>query len=171
MDFQDLSAVSDLPYPEPIIPYSNPIEAKKLMNDYGGRDSEPTAIMQYIYQSYILKRDYPEYAAKLEEIAISEMHHHELLGTSIAAYGSFPVIGGRNTFWNGSFVNYVTDLVRLLEADIQGEELAIANYEKTILCLQNDSVKQMIERIIVDEEIHVAILKSMLACAKAERRN
>lgn len=167
MDFNELATAADLPYPEPLIPYPNPLEAKKLMNDYGGRDSETTAVLQYMYQSYILNKEFPDYSKAIEKIAIVEMHHHELLGTSIAELGGFPVIGGRNTFWNGSFVNYVTDLVKLLEADIQGEEIAIANYEKTILSLQSESLKQMIERIILDEEQHIIVFKAMLACAKA----
>lgn len=162
MNFEDLSVAADLPYPQPLILYPNPLEAKKLMNDYGGRDSETTAIMQYMYQHYMLKKDYPAYADKLEEIAIAEMHHHDLLGTSIAQLGGFPVIGGRNTFWNGSFVNYVTDIKKMLEADIQGEELAIANYKKTILTLQSEELKAMIERIILDEKQHIVVLKAML---------
>ena len=168
MDFTELSVRAEGAYPEPLIPYPNPLEAKKLMNDYGGRDSETTAIMQYAYQSYILRKEFPAYADKLEEIAIVEMGHHEQLGTSISALGSFPVIGGRNSFWNGSFVNYITDLVKLLEADIQGEELAIVNYEKTILVLQSESLKQMIERIILDEKQHIVVLKAMLICAKSK---
>lgn len=170
MNFSDLSVRKDLPYPEPVIPYSNPVEAKKLMNDYGGRDSETTAIMQYIYQSYVLSREFPEYSKKLEEIAICEMKHHEILGTAIAAYGSFPVIGGRTAFWNGSYVNYATNLVKLLECDIQGELCAIENYKNTILCIQNETLKATIERIIADEELHVAVLKAMLASAKEERK-
>ena len=64
MNFSDLSVRKDLPYPEPVIPYPNPVEAKKLMNDYGGRDSETTAILQYVYQSYVLSREFPEFSKK-----------------------------------------------------------------------------------------------------------
>lgn len=103
MNFSDLSVRKDLPYPEPVIPYPNPVEAKKLMNDYGGRDSETTAILQYVYQSYVLSREFPEFSKKLAEIAACEMKHQKILGTAIAAYGSFPVIGGRTAFWNGSY--------------------------------------------------------------------
>ena len=155
MNFSDLSVRKDLPYPEPVIPYPNPVEAKKLMNDYGGRDSETTAILQYVYQSYVLSREFPEFSKKLEEIA---------------AYGSFPVIGGRTAFWNGSYVNYATDLIKLLEYDIQGELCAIENYKNTILCVQNDTLKATIERIIEDEELHVVVLKAMLATAKEDRK-
>lgn len=77
MNFSDLSVRKDLPYPEPVIPYPNPVEAKKLMNDYGGRDSETTAILQYVYQSYVLSREFPEFSKKLAEIAACEMKHQK----------------------------------------------------------------------------------------------
>lgn len=170
MNFSDLSVRADSAYPEPVIPYSNPVEAKKLMNDYGGRDSETTAVLQYAYQSYVLKRDFPDYSKKLEEIAVCEMRHHEILGSAIAAYGSFPVVGGRAAFWNGSYVNYATDLVKLLESDVQGELCAIENYKKTILSIQNDTLKSTICRIIEDEELHVAVLRAMLVAAKEETK-
>lgn len=80
MNFSDLSVRKDLPYPEPVIPYPNPVEAKKLMNDYGGRDSETTAILQYVYQSYVLSREFPEFSKKLAEIAACEMKHQKSSG-------------------------------------------------------------------------------------------
>lgn len=94
----------------------------------------------------------------------------KILGTAIAAYGSFPVIGGRTAFWNGSYVNYATDLIKLLEYDIQGELCAIENYKNTILCIQNNTLKATIQRIIEDEELHVVVLKAMLATAKEDRK-
>ena len=57
----------------------------------------------------------------------------------------------------------------MLEVDIRGEELAIVNYEKTILVLQNDSIKQLIERIIADEEQHIVVLNAMLDYLKGKR--
>lgn len=152
----------DLPYPEVVIEHKDPSEAKKLMDDYAGKESETTAILTYIYQSYILKDSHPDISKTLESIGISEMFHHELLGTTIARLGNYPVIGGRNTFWNGSFVNYVTDVRKILKVDIAAEKQAIVNYERTIAVLTNDSIKRLIERIILDEELHIKILNEML---------
>ena len=36
------------------------------------------------------------------------------------------------------------------------------NYERTILNLSTDSVKMLLERIILDEEIHIKIFKQLL---------
>ena len=36
------------------------------------------------------------------------------------------------------------------------------NYERTILNLNEESVKMLLERIILDEEIHINIFKELL---------
>ena len=36
--------------------------------------------------------------------------------------------------------------------------------------MQNDTLKATIERIIEDEELHVVVLKAMLATAKEDRK-
>lgn len=162
MNFEELSVKIDAPYPTPLIPYNNPLEAKKLMNDYSGRDGETTAILQYCYQAYVLKKEYPLYSQKLKEIAMVEMKHHMLLGVTISGLGGFPVIGGKNTFWNGGNINYVGNLKKMIEVDIQSEEVAIYNYKNTLLQIQNADIKSLIDRIILDEQQHIVVFKAML---------
>ncbi|MDR3217033.1 MAG: manganese catalase family protein [Clostridiaceae bacterium] len=160
MENSKLKLSSDLPYPE-IDEVEQPTEAKKLMNDYAGRGGEYTAIAQYIFQSFI-KYDDAEISNTLRRIAMVEMHHLSYLGTAIAKLGGYPVFGGVNYPWNGTFVNYAGDPSRLLLLDIKTEEEAIYNYEKTLLVLKNEQVKRLIERIILDEEIHIKVLTSLL---------
>lgn len=158
MEFQKFG--SELPYPEVIIAEENLPEAKLLMPSYSGAASELTAVTTYIFQSYIsVKND--ELRRTLEGIAITEMHHHELLGTTIYKLGGYPVMGGR-TYWNGSFVNYTLDPKKYLQQNIVAEEDAILNYERTILNLKTESIKMLLERIILDEEIHIKIFKDLL---------
>ncbi|HRR89672.1 MAG TPA: ferritin-like domain-containing protein, partial [Eubacteriales bacterium] len=92
-----------------------------------------------------------------------EMEHHEQLGKTIFKLGGYPVLGGANYPWSGSFVNYAGDLRKILEINIRGEELAIYNYEKTILRLTNHQVIKLLERIILDEELHIKIFSDLLA--------
>lgn len=40
---------------------------------------------------------------------------------------------------------------------------AIVNYERTILNLTDESVKTLLERIILDEELHVQVFKELLS--------
>lgn len=150
---------SDLPYPD-IIVEKNPTESKLLMPAYAGSASELTAVLTYSFQKYVSPK-YPEIATALEGIAITEMHHHELLGETIYALGGYPVMGAR-TYWNGSFVTYTLDPRKYLRQNIIAEETAILNYERTILNLTSESVKTLLERIILDEEVHVKIFKELL---------
>ena len=153
---------SDLPYPELTVRSISRRDVSVLTDDYAGRESETTAIIQYAYQSYILKAKYPEVAKILERIAIVEMSHHEMLAKAIIESGGDPVIAGRHCFWSGSAVNYDGDLCRILNADLQGELNAIAAYKRTIAALSNKSIAALIERIIADEEIHVRIFEKLI---------
>ncbi len=150
---------SELPYPE-ITPREDIADAKLLMPSYGGATSELTAILTYAFQSYICY-DIEELKYPLEQIAIVEMRHHELLGTTITKLGGYPIMGNR-TYWNGSFVDYTLEPKKFLEQNIISEETAILNYERTILNLNDDQVKLLLERIILDEEIHIKVFKELL---------
>lgn len=150
---------SDLPYPQ-IKVEQNVAESKLLMPVYGGSASELTAVLTYSFQRYVSPK-YPEITTALKGIAITEMHHHELLGETIYALGGYPVMGAR-TYWNGSLVNYTLDPRKYLRQNIVAEETAILNYERTILNLTTDSVKMLLERIILDEEVHIKIFKELL---------
>ncbi len=151
---------SELPYPS-IDVDKNVAESKMLMPSYAGSASELTAILTYAFQSYITPR-YPEIAKAMEGVAMVEMHHHELLGKAIYALGGYPVMGAR-TWWNGSFANYTLDPKKYLLENIRSEKNAIVNYERTILNLTDESVKTLLGRIIIDEEIHIKVFKDLLS--------
>lgn len=153
---------SDLPYPE-IQVEKNLADSKLLMKSFGGAVSEMTAIMTYTYQHFVATNT----ALKelLEGVSITEMKHFDLLGNAITALGGYPVIGGK-AYWSGSQVNYTLDQKRFLMQNIIAEENAILHYERTILNLSNESVKLLIERIILDEEIHVKLFKDFLSSMK-----
>ena len=100
----DLSQVKcDLPYPEVNVT-KDLSEARLILPNYAGRDSETTAILTYAYQSYMTA----DLKKILEEIAIVEMTHHEMLGEAIVKLGGYPIIGS-GCFWNGSFINYTSN--------------------------------------------------------------
>ena len=142
---------SELPYPD-IECAENIADAKLLMPLYGGPAGELTAITTYCFQSYVTTRN-KEIAAAVGGIAKTEMHHHALLGHAIVGLGGYPVMGGR-TYWSGSFPNYTLDPKKFLRENIAAEETAILNYERTVLALRTECVKTLIERIVLDEELH-----------------
>ena len=153
---------SDTPYPELAVYSVSRRDVLALTDDYAGRESETTAIMQYAYQSYILKEKYPDLSYVLENIAKVEMLHHELLAEAIVASGGDPIIAGRHCFWSGSTVDYSQGVCAILKIDLAGELGAIANYKRTITALTNKSIIALIERIILDEKEHVRIHEKLI---------
>lgn len=157
MDFSKYA--SELPYPDVEVE-KNIAESKLLMPVYSGSSGELTAVMTYCFQMYVTPK-YPDIRQALKGIAVTEMLHHKLLGETIYKLGGYPVIGAR-TYWNGSFVNYTLSPQKFLRENILSEQNAIMNYERTILNLSSDSVKMLLERIILDEEVHIGIFRQLL---------
>ena len=102
----------------------------------------------------------------LEKIARVEMKHLELLGKTIRLLGANPKfkfvdISGRHLDnWQSKFVDYTTDLEKMLLDDIKKEYQTIANYEKHISLINDKYIKKLLARIIEDEKIHIICLKS-----------
>jgi bacterioferritin len=160
---------SFLPYPEINIETPNYHECRLLMPAYAGKESETTAIMSYIYQHYILKPEYAIISEVLEEISITEMAHHDLLGTMIVQLGGTPIIGGNYNYWQGGYVNYAKNPLTILNNNIINEKKAIADYEMIVKKSKDSTVIEVIKRIILDEEIHVKtfeLLKETLPCTQ-----
>ncbi len=156
---ENFKFASDLPYPE-VEARENLSEAKLLMPSYAGAGSELTAILTYSFQQFI-SPETSELSRALSGIARCEMHHFELLGRAIFKLGGYPIMGSR-TYHSGSMVNYTLDPHKYLSQNIAAEEAAIVGYERTVLNLHNESVKLLIERIILDEELHINVFKELL---------
>lgn len=152
----------DRPYPEVIVDRCDYRDACCLKGDFGGAESETTAIMQYVCQAYSAGMVDKSLHDFFIGIAITEMHHHDLLGETLCKLGEKPVIADGRRFWSAGNVNYSTNIVEMLIVDIQAERQAIRNYRRTIKCLNNLSIIELIERIIMDEEYHVQLLENKL---------
>ncbi len=162
MDLTKLLTKSDAPWPEAEIAHPNINDAMLLQEDYASKDSETTAVMTYMYQVYIIHLMDETVADIIEHIAISEMQHHEKLGEMIAALGGNPVIGAKKGWWNGSYINYSKNIRDMLIHNIIIEQGAIDHYRYTISRLSNEGIKKVIERIILDEEVHIETFKALL---------
>lgn len=129
--------------------------------------SEMNASLQYIYQHFIFKKlGMKEIADTVEDIAITEMRHIDLLGTMIAQMGADPVytqnLMRRMNYYSTERINYATSPQRMIIADIADELAAIEQYKSMAARLKNEQVAAVISRIILDEKIHVEKLKEIL---------
>lgn len=151
----------NLPYPE-ITGGPEPETVTLLHEDYAGMVSEFTALNQYMYQYILLTEKDRSFAHELECIAITEMRHKEMLGKAIVRLGGTPIFATCNSYWCANFVNYVEDPQRMLVSNIGIENAAIANYRFHIQMISNASVRQLLERIILDEELHIRLFNEMM---------
>lgn len=156
---------SDLPYPKIRVERQNINYATKLLNDYAGYVSELSAIHLYSYQSFVSDK-YREYKDIIMKIAEVEMIHLRLLGETIYLLGGVPVFGGVSEdkilrLWNSGEIIYNRDLKTMLKSDIESEEMAIKNYNDNLREIDDKYVKELIERILIDEEIHLTIFRNL----------
>ncbi|HIS90840.1 MAG TPA: manganese catalase family protein [Candidatus Faecisoma merdavium] len=149
---------SNLPYPDIKVEKENIEYAKLLMYPYASMISEDTATHLYMYQSFILDNNIGRI---LENIAIVEMHHLEMLAKTINLLGLKPEYKSNDIPWTSNYVNYNTNLKDILKINIEAETLAIKNYQNLIKVINDKYIKKMLERIIVDEEIHLKIFNDL----------
>lgn len=157
---------SNKPYPIPKVERKNKEYARLLLEDYAGANSEDTAIHSYLYQYLLKKEELKEFSNIMEHIAEVEMHHLSLLGETIKLLGIVPAFGSYSNldnfiFWNSSNVCYNADLKKIILCDIKNEEEAIRNYKKHYAIIKDHYVRELINRIIEDEEVHIFVLNNL----------
>lgn len=150
------------PYPPVRVQARNLDYARLLREDFAGQVSEFSAIAQYLHHHYTLTN--VELAMLLEGISQVEMRHMEILGELIVALGGDPRYTGEGSnFWNGSYVAYLTgDICAQLRADLEGERAAIRQYEAHRRQIADPFIREIIARIIQDEECHITLLQAAL---------
>jgi len=158
----------DLPYPSLDCISCDLKSAKIVFPAYASAHSELSAVLQYLYHSFIFKgRCDDETADILIGIAITEMHHLDILGNMLLKLGADPVYvtayppNGFN-FFSASAISYSKSVRKMLMDDLAGELCAIENYDKILCKLCNEEVSAVIARIKLDEELHVRVLKERM---------
>ncbi|MDR3314366.1 MAG: hypothetical protein LBS96_07920 [Oscillospiraceae bacterium] len=164
----DLAAFH-LPQPYPV-PVNLPPDHRKgqlLSQAYAGQYSEMTALSQYVVH-YEACGNATAAARALLGIGIVEMQHMDMIGSCMRQLGVSLELksGGQHPpYWCGRSVAYGKNLRDRLCLDIQAERACIADYRK-ILCQLNDAaIGALINRIIADEELHIALLENLLKSA------
>lgn len=140
---------------------------RALSPAYAGREGEMTAILQYVYQAILLGACGEQNASEtLLSIAVTEMHHLEILGTLICKLGAPPVFTSCPPYpvgyYSASCVNYVKSPAAMIQADLCGERQAVEGYRKILCKLSDERVSAVIERIIEDELVHIQALERLL---------
>ena len=151
-----------LPYPKIEISEKNSNYANLIKKSYAGTVSELTAATQYIYQNLIAKSLIGNI---LGEIAKVEMHHLEILGELIVALGENPDFSiskkENKLHWNSKFICTCDSIKEMLLEDIKNEKEAICQYRELTNLIDDENIIILLNRIILDEELHIKILTNL----------
>lgn len=157
--------IVDLPYPEPRIERPNVQYANLLLEDYAGAVSEFTAINLYVYQHIVSEGKFDDYAELIGGVSMAEMKHLELLGETIKLLGVKPIYVSSacplGQLWTPAYVNFTTYIKKMLKEDIEAESKAIETYKYHISIIKDKYIRQLLERIILDEELHLKLFYDM----------
>lgn len=163
MEIEDLPYSVQIEFPEVVVDQPNMYYAALLQNLYASCNSETSAILQYIYQSYLTAQKEPQISKLLEHIAITEMHHHEKLADAIVKLGGVPYYNNsQGVNFNVRCVYDSTNLKQMLLRDIEDEEKAILEYNYAKSKIDNQSIQSLIERIVLDEQLHKKALETVM---------
>ena len=93
------------------------------------------------------------------------MYHLEILGKLIIKLGGNPGYWinkkDKKLNWNSSFVNYGLNATEMINYDIADEKLAIKQYISDEKKINDSNIISIIDRIILDEEVHIQILTEL----------
>ena len=157
----------NLPYPELKSLCRDNFSARVISPAYAGGHGELTSVLQYVYHGFWFENEGDaKTASVLLGISVAEMRHLDLIGKTLLALGVDPVFARfppyKCDFYSSTFVNYSKNPKKMLLDDIAGELKAINDYKEMQSVLKNEEVSALISRIVLDEELHVKVLKERL---------
>ena len=160
------SSLSDpCPYPPLRVERPNPLYASEMLSNIGACNSEMSAI------STILTPVNREFAEIFHKLSAVEMHHLNIFSHLAHMLGADPRLwtcsGKRPCYWSPACNHYPRQLVPLLKNALQGEQDAILKYRRQADQICDAYVTDLINRIILDEQIHVEIFREMIGIATA----
>jgi bacterioferritin len=152
------------PSPPIRVKEKNIFYAEILMYDYTGYISEFTATSQYVCRYFGIDKVDKNLDSMYIQISRVEMYHLDILGQVITLLGGNPKYRGSESTnfmpWNGTFVYYGEDICDRLYKDLESEYSAISSYKKHIEMIDDDYIREILQRIILYEEVHIKHFKA-----------
>lgn len=94
------------------------------------------------------------------------MRHLHLLGQLITALGGNPIYRSypykRPAFWSSGVLQYQGNKEKALHISIAGEQEAVESYRHLSKLIQDSGVTAVLQRIILDEEVHIRLFQQYL---------
>jgi bacterioferritin len=152
------------PYPEIKVERKNPYYARLLSAAYAGQESELAAVLLYSHGALASRGNCPgELEGALSCIAAVEMRHMKILGELILLLGGdarYILPNGRASINTAALpCAYAPEMI--IRNSIAGEEAAIRLYRELIRSINDECVRAVLKRIILDEEEHLKLFREM----------
>ncbi|HWP50953.1 MAG TPA: ferritin-like domain-containing protein [Clostridia bacterium] len=158
------------PYPVAKANAENERYARIIRNSFAGCESTLTAMMTYLYQSMRFGDCADDLREMLAAIAQCKMYHLKLLGELLLSLGGDPKYFyctppnfNSGSWWAAqpTIVTYSKILGDALTADIAAEKASIEEHNSTINYVDDEGIRALLKRIVLDEEYHLKILTEL----------
>ena len=159
-------AESSPPYPPVSISEKNRLYGLEMLDNFGGENSEMTAVSLYLYNNLTLNEKFPEAARQFFKVNRAEMRHLQIFGELAALLGCDPRLWTHNTsagmrYWSPIYVTYEEFLSDILKTAIASEKRTIEKYRRQAELIRDEKITAILERIIIDEQEHIRIFEAM----------
>ena len=148
----------------PIIknPCKNSYYSGILQNLFAGSEGEVIIFLQLQYHANILKPFNDKISKLLNEIALTDLKHQQLLSHAIQMTYGNPIYATSQGKWiGGRQIDYIKDTKQIIHANIEAKEKSIIDYKLAISKIENTQIKLLLNAILIDEENHRLILKKL----------
>lgn len=137
-----------------------------MLSNLGGLHSEMNAVSLYFYNHIVLSQAWPELSNAMQKIAFVEMQHLNIFAKMCYRLGVDPRLWDcQNDFleyWSPGYNVYPRQINTLLENAIIQEQNTISTYHYQMTCIDEPIIKNVLKRIIEDEQLHVHIFETFL---------
>ena len=150
----------------------NSFYAELLQDLYAGDSGEIIAFLQFSYQSFLLIPFGEQFGKIFERLANEEFLHTKKLAEAIVMLGGNPIFANsKGKFIGGRTMSQIKDIKGMLIDDIELKEKSLINYKTTILKIENQYLKNLINSIIKEEEYQLASLNAYLESLDNNNKN
>lgn len=154
-----------LPYPTIKVEKPNAEYGEYMLEDAAGMVSEMSDVAAYLYQGLMIDPKYQDVIDTMQGIKLVEMNHLEIFQKLAKQLGADPRLwdqkGNRRRYWTPGYIQYPVQLQDMLRYDIEREQTAMNQYAKQMRVITDRNIVAILQRIILDEQLHVEILTEL----------
>lgn len=152
-------------YPAIHVENKDPAYIPEILSNMGGVDSEMSAVSLYVYNQLVTE-NLPDLASAFQRISIDEMRHLKIFGTIALQLGADPRLwikrGHTPVYWSAKYNRYTTKPRQILSNALYTEYMTVDKYTRQAKRIQDASIVENLQRIILEEQQHIATFKALI---------